>query len=73
MAATLAAGETVLSNAAQEPEITDLANCLTSMGAKIDGIGSDTLRIQGVNRLRAQITLFWLTVQRWEVTPSPPL
>ncbi|WP_417798192.1 UDP-N-acetylglucosamine 1-carboxyvinyltransferase [Terasakiella pusilla] len=53
MAATLAKGETVLSNAAREPEITDLANCLVAMGAKIKGIGSDTLRIQGVEKLHA--------------------
>lgn len=51
MAATLAKGETVLSNAAREPEVSDLANCLVSMGAKIEGIGTDTLRIQGVDRL----------------------
>lgn len=53
MAATLAKGETVLSNSAREPEITDLANCLVAMGAKISGIGSDTLRIQGVEKLHA--------------------
>ena len=47
MAATLADGETRLINAAREPEIIDLANCLTSMGASIEGIGSDTLVIQG--------------------------
>ncbi|MCZ6482590.1 MAG: UDP-N-acetylglucosamine 1-carboxyvinyltransferase, partial [Alphaproteobacteria bacterium] len=47
MAATLARGETVLANAAREPEVTDLANCLIAMGAKIEGIGSDTLTIQG--------------------------
>ncbi|MGB8274715.1 MAG: UDP-N-acetylglucosamine 1-carboxyvinyltransferase [Alphaproteobacteria bacterium] len=51
MAASLADGETVLVNAAREPEVTDLARCLVSMGAKIDGIGTDTLRIQGVARL----------------------
>lgn len=51
MAATLAKGETVLSNAAREPEITDLANCLVAMGANISGIGSDTLRIQGKDSL----------------------
>lgn len=51
MAATLADGETVLANAAREPEITDLANCLVAMGAKIDGIGTDTLRITGVETL----------------------
>jgi UDP-N-acetylglucosamine 1-carboxyvinyltransferase len=51
MAATLAKGETVLINAAREPEITDLAHCLIAMGAKIEGIGSNTLRIVGVDRL----------------------
>jgi UDP-N-acetylglucosamine 1-carboxyvinyltransferase len=51
MAATLAAGETRLVNAAREPEISDLAHCLTRMGARIDGIGTDTLTIQGVARL----------------------
>jgi UDP-N-acetylglucosamine 1-carboxyvinyltransferase len=51
MAATLAKGETQLINAAREPEITDLANCLVSMGAKIEGIGTNHLRIQGVERL----------------------
>ena len=51
MAATLARGETVLSNAAREPEVIDLAHCLVAMGAAIDGIGTDTLRIRGVPRL----------------------
>jgi UDP-N-acetylglucosamine 1-carboxyvinyltransferase len=51
MAATLAEGETVLSNAAREPEVSDLAHCLVAMGAKIEGIGTGTLRIQGVDRL----------------------
>jgi UDP-N-acetylglucosamine 1-carboxyvinyltransferase len=51
MAATLAEGETVLENAAREPEVTDLANLLASMGAKIDGIGTDRLTIQGVDAL----------------------
>ena len=50
MAATLAEGETVLENAAREPEVTDLANLLVAMGAKIDGIGTDRLVIQGVDR-----------------------
>ena len=50
-AATLADGETVLENVAREPEITDLANCLVAMGAQIEGIGTDTLRIVGVDRL----------------------
>jgi len=51
MAATLAAGETVLENAAQEPEVTDLADLLNAMGAKIDGHGTSRIRIQGVERL----------------------
>jgi UDP-N-acetylglucosamine 1-carboxyvinyltransferase len=51
MAATLAEGETVLENAAREPEVTDLANLLASMGAKIQGIGTDRLVIQGVSEL----------------------
>jgi UDP-N-acetylglucosamine 1-carboxyvinyltransferase len=52
MAATLAKGETVLENAAREPEIADLAHCLQAMGAEIDGIGTDRLVIQGKPSLR---------------------
>ncbi len=52
MAATLADGETQLENAAQEPEITDLAEMLIAMGAQIEGHGSSKIRIQGVDRLR---------------------
>jgi UDP-N-acetylglucosamine 1-carboxyvinyltransferase len=51
MAATLAEGETVLENAAREPEVSDLANLLVAMGAKIEGIGTDRLVIQGVASL----------------------
>ncbi|MBC3871086.1 UDP-N-acetylglucosamine 1-carboxyvinyltransferase [Undibacterium oligocarboniphilum] len=51
MAATLADGETVLENAAREPEVTDLANLLVAMGARIEGIGTDRLVIQGVASL----------------------
>ncbi|WP_395823224.1 UDP-N-acetylglucosamine 1-carboxyvinyltransferase [Collimonas sp.] len=51
MAATLADGETVLENAAREPDVTDLANLLVAMGARIDGIGTDRLVIQGVDKL----------------------
>jgi len=51
MAATLARGETVIENAAREPEVTDVAECLVKMGAKIDGIGTSTLTIQGVDQL----------------------
>ena len=51
MAAALAEGETVLINAAREPEITDLAECLVAMGARIEGIGTDRLTVQGVTSL----------------------
>src|SRR5271156_3801031 len=51
MAATLAKGETTIVNAAREPEIVDLAHCLIAMGAEIEGIGTDKLRIQGRDRL----------------------
>jgi UDP-N-acetylglucosamine 1-carboxyvinyltransferase len=51
MAAACARGESVLENAAREPEVVDLANFLNKMGAKIEGAGSDTIRIQGVERL----------------------
>jgi UDP-N-acetylglucosamine 1-carboxyvinyltransferase len=51
MAATLAQGQTILRNVAKEPEVCDLANCLVVMGARIDGIGTDTLTIDGVDEL----------------------
>jgi UDP-N-acetylglucosamine 1-carboxyvinyltransferase len=51
MAACLAEGETVLENAAREPEVIDLARCLTAMGARIAGAGTDVVTIQGVPRL----------------------
>ena len=51
MAAVLAEGRTTLQNAAREPEIVDLANCLVEMGAKIEGIGTDTLIVDGVESL----------------------
>ncbi len=53
MAASLAKGESTLVNAAREPEVADLAKCLVGMGAKIEGIGTDTLTIQGVPALHA--------------------
>src|SRR4051812_38568087 len=53
MAATLADGETVIENAAREPEVVDLANCLKAMGAQINGAGSDVITITGVPRLKA--------------------
>ncbi len=52
MAATLAEGTTIIENAAREPEVTDLAHCLNQMGAKISGIGTDKLVIEGVERLQ---------------------
>ena len=51
MAATLANGRTVIENAAREPEVIDLAACLTAMGAKIAGAGTDTIEIDGIERL----------------------
>ena len=51
MAATLADGETVIENAAREPEVVDLARCLVEMGAQISGAGTDVIRIRGVERL----------------------
>ncbi|NVJ96800.1 MAG: UDP-N-acetylglucosamine 1-carboxyvinyltransferase [Alphaproteobacteria bacterium] len=51
MAATLAKGTTVIENAAREPEIADLANCLIAMGAKIEGAGHETITVEGVDRL----------------------
>ncbi|NOY62684.1 MAG: UDP-N-acetylglucosamine 1-carboxyvinyltransferase [Gammaproteobacteria bacterium] len=51
MAATLADGTTIIENAAREPEVTDLANCLNAMGARVSGAGTDTITIEGVDRL----------------------
>jgi UDP-N-acetylglucosamine 1-carboxyvinyltransferase len=51
MAASLARGETVIENAAREPEVTDVAECLRKMGARIEGAGTPTIRVQGVERL----------------------
>lgn len=55
MAAVMAKGETVIENAACEPEVGDVANCLVKMGAKIDGIGTSTLTIQGVDTLEGAV------------------
>src|ERR671936_437689 len=52
MAASLAAGRTVIGNAASEPHVQDLCRFLVSVGARIEGIGSNVLRIDGVDRLR---------------------
>ncbi len=61
MAATLARGETIIENAAREPEVVDLARCLLAMGAKIEGEGGDVIRIEGVERLEGT---------RYEVLPD---
>ena len=55
MASTLAKGETVIENAAREPEIGDVAECLIKMGAKIEGVGTSTLRIAGTGRLEGAV------------------
>src|SRR5690349_11636284 len=61
MAATLADGTTVIENAAREPEVTDLANCLVAMGARISGAGTDVITVEGVDRLHGA---------RYEVMPD---
>ncbi len=53
MAATLADGTTVIENAALEPEVADLANCLNAMGARVSGAGTDVITVEGVDRLHA--------------------
>jgi UDP-N-acetylglucosamine 1-carboxyvinyltransferase len=55
MAAALARGETVIENAAREPEIGDVAECLVKMGASVEGLGTSTLRIQGCDRLEGAV------------------
>ena len=55
MAAALARGETLIENAAREPEVRHLAECLVKMGARIEGAGTDTLRIEGVERLNGAV------------------
>ena len=65
MAASLAEGITTIQNAAKEPEVIDLANCLISMGAKIEGAGSDTIKIEGVDSLKG--TTFSVMPDRVEV------
>src|SRR5688500_2742194 len=55
MAATLARGETIIENAAREPEVRDLAECLVKMGARIEGAGTGTITVSGVDRLEGTI------------------
>ena len=64
MAATLAEGKTILSNVAKEPEIIDLANMLNSMGADIQGAGTDEIIVQGVDELNG--TVFTIPADRIE-------
>ncbi len=66
MAATLADGETVLENAAQEPEVTDLADLLVAMGARIEGQGTHRIRVQGVDRLHAPVRAHEIIADRIE-------
>ncbi len=61
LAASLARGETVLENCAREPEMTDIAECLNAMGARVEGAGTATIRIQGVDTLHGA---------EWTVTPD---
>ena len=65
MAACLAEGTTVIENAAREPEVIDLANCLIGMGAQIEGAGSDVITVNGVDRLNG--TTFSVMPDRVEV------
>ncbi len=65
MAASLAEGVTIIQNAAKEPEVVDLANCLISMGANIKGAGSDTIIVEGVDSLKG--TTFSVMPDRVEV------
>jgi UDP-N-acetylglucosamine 1-carboxyvinyltransferase len=66
MAAALAEGETLLENAAQEPEVTDLAELLIAMGAKIEGQGTSRIRVQGVDALHAPATAHRIIPDRIE-------
>ena len=69
MAASLAKGETVLENAAREPEIVNLAECLNAMGAKISGAGTSTITIEASSRCRARATACSPTASRPAPTP----
>jgi UDP-N-acetylglucosamine 1-carboxyvinyltransferase len=71
MAAALAKGRSVLANAAREPEVVDLANFLNAMGAKVSGAGTDTITIDGVERLHSATTKSCPTVSKPAPTWSP--
>ncbi|AFT67669.1 MULTISPECIES: UDP-N-acetylglucosamine 1-carboxyvinyltransferase [Cycloclasticus] len=66
MAATLAEGTTIIENAAREPEVSDLANFLNKLGAKISGIGTDTLTIEGVESLATKNLVYDILPDRIE-------
>ena len=66
MAAVLAEGETLMENCAREPEVADLAALLTAMGAKIEGAGTSTIRVQGVSGCMARATASIPTASRRE-------
>ena len=72
MAATLARGTTVIENAAMEPEITDVAECLVKMGARITGIGTRTLTIEGVDELHGATHEVSPIASRPAPMPWPP-
>ena len=72
MAAVLADGETVLENAAREPEVVDLAVLLTKMGAKIDGAGSSVIRVTGVPRLHGAGCLLYSRSKRGTANKGNP-
>ena len=71
MAASLAEGMTTILNAAKEPEVIDLANCLISMGAKIEGAGSDTIIIEGAGGLNVPINNSQLMVDLMKFIDLP--
>ena len=73
MAAVLARGETVIRNAAREPEVTDLADLLSKMGARIDGAGTSTITVEGVTAFTAPITPSLPIALRQELFFSRPL
>ena len=72
MAAALAEGTTVIENAAREPEVVDLANCLNAMGARMSGHGTDTITIHGVERLHGAPTASCPTASRPAPSWWPP-
>ena len=71
MAATLAEGTTILENCAIEPEVVDLAECLVKMGAKISGIGTATMTIEGVKELHGCNTASFPTVSKPVPSSAP--